>query len=95
MNCAPRYGQQTLQSHEHLIVDDGSTDAGSPRPGTRETSPASAVDLRQNRGQYPSQNELIGRAGGTYVNVICADDRFASVDVFANVAPWRQPPNRR
>jgi glycosyltransferase involved in cell wall biosynthesis len=74
---------QDYLNYEHIVVDDGSTD------GTLEILQAQSdvvVVSRENRGQYATQNELLRRASGDVVVVICADDYFADSKVFSRVA---------
>jgi glycosyltransferase involved in cell wall biosynthesis len=67
---------QEYPDFEHVVIDDGSTDgtadvlAGRRDPRLRWYS-------RPNRGQYATQNELIGQARGEVITFICADDLYA------------------
>ncbi len=76
---------QTRRDYEHLVIDDGSTDAGATVAVLRQYLDVGWT-ARENRGQYATQNELIRQARGKYILVIAADDMLAAADVLARVA---------
>lgn len=76
---------QTFRDFEHLLVDDGSTDHDATLAILRRHAHL-AWWSRENRGQYASQNELIQRARGEIVTVICADDLYAGPETLRLVA---------
>jgi glycosyltransferase involved in cell wall biosynthesis len=69
---------QTFAAHEHVLVDDGSTDAETRRildgAGAR---PGVTVVRTENRGPAAARNLAIERARGRYVLPLDADDHLA------------------
>ena len=80
---------QDYRHYEHIIVDDGSTDAGAT-VAVLERYPHLRWWSRENKGQYATQNEGLAAAQGDIIVVISADDMFASADVFSQVVAYWQ-----
>jgi glycosyltransferase involved in cell wall biosynthesis len=84
--------QQDYTNFEHLIINDGSTDDGKTEE-VLKGYPHLKWWSTENRGQYAAQNELLDKATGEIVLIICADDEIASPDVFSRVtALWQAKP---
>jgi glycosyltransferase involved in cell wall biosynthesis len=61
---------------EHIIIDDGSRDAGDT-VAILKKYPHLHWWSRENRGQYATMNEGLAAAQGEIVCFVCADDRLA------------------
>jgi len=83
--------QQTNDSYEHIIIDDGSTDDGKTTE-ILARYPHLCWWARVNRGQYASMNEGLEAAHGEWVCFISADDLMTpgtllAVDDFIKIHP--------
>jgi glycosyltransferase involved in cell wall biosynthesis len=78
---------QDYARFEHVVIDDGSTD------DTADILRVNAVVnphlrwySRPNKGQYATQNELLLKAKGDVISIICADDMYATKRALSLVA---------
>lgn len=76
---------QSYRNHEHVLIDDGSTDGGATAD-VLSRYPHLRWYTRPNEGQYATQNELLQISEGDVVVVICADDMLASSKALETVA---------
>ena len=70
---------------EHLVIDDGSTDAGAT-VRLLEEHPRVRWWSRQNLGQYATLNEGFRAATGDFVTAISADDTYADARAITALA---------
>jgi len=68
---------QTWDDLEIIIVNDGSDDAGTAEACNSYADPRIRVVNTDNQGLAAARNNGIGRAGGTYILPLDADDRIA------------------
>jgi glycosyltransferase involved in cell wall biosynthesis len=76
---------QDYQDFEHVIIDDGSNDAGATRTVLHQFDHLRWWS-RENRGQYATQNELLSASRGDIVTFISADDFYVDRHVLTRVA---------
>jgi glycosyltransferase involved in cell wall biosynthesis len=76
--------EQEYPNIEHIIIDDGSTDSGATVAILERYSHLRWWS-RPNKGQYPTMNEALAVSRGDLINVICADDKYASPRVVSTV----------
>jgi len=69
---------------EHIIINDGSSDAGATQ-NIIDRYPHLITLSRRNLGQYATINQGIKIATGDFLVIISADDLFSDDRVFANV----------
>lgn len=80
---------QDYTHYEHIIVDDGSTDDGATVSLIEHYAQNDSRIrwwMRENKGQYATQNEAIESARGDFIVIIAADDIFVTPDTFSQVA---------
>ena len=78
---------------EHIIIDDGSNDNGAT-VAILKKYPHLRWWSRENKGQYPTLNEGLAAAQGYVINIMCADDKYASSTVLSSViAFWQNHPD--
>ena len=72
---------------EHIVIDDGSTDAGETL-ALLQRHPRVRWWSRENRGQYATLNEGFRAATGDYVTTISADDAYVDGGAIAALAEF-------
>jgi len=77
--------RQTFRDFEHLVINDGSTDAGATE-AVLDHSDVTRWWTTENSGQYQAQNLLLREAQGEFVTIINQDDAYIDAEVLAEVA---------
>lgn len=84
---------QSYDHFEHLVLDDGSSDAGATA-AVLSHYPHLRAWRQENAGQYAAQNVLLDAARGDIVLIINQDDLLAGPEVFSSVIDaWRANPD--
>lgn len=75
--CIDSVRSQTMDSVEHIIIDDASTDATSAMLASRSDHGLTALRLPENRERAVARNVGIALARGEFIAFIDADDTWA------------------